>query len=169
MGLVDAEAKEGQTGLHAAAEGGDTVKLNKLLRALRAVGADIASMDSTDRRLFTPFHVACAGDHAACVRALCAAGSDTAARNDAGQTGWDLATYLERAAVRALPPSPAASPAAGRREVARADPLRVQVMALDQASLDAEAARARERRLEEIGGVRKPATPISTKGGHQSF
>ena len=33
---VDAEAKEGQTGLHAAAEGGDAVKLNKLLRALRA-------------------------------------------------------------------------------------------------------------------------------------
>ena len=107
---VDAEAKEGQTGLHAAAEGGDAVKLNKLLRALRAVGADIASIDSTDRRLFTPFHVACAGDHAACVRALCAAGSDTAARNDAGQTGWDLAAYLERADVRTLPLPPSRAP-----------------------------------------------------------
>ena len=60
--------------------------------------------------LFTPFHVACAGDHAACVRALCAAGSDTAARNDAGQTGWDLATYLERADVSTLPLPPSRAP-----------------------------------------------------------
>ena len=59
----DDDAFAGQTSLHHVCKIAEIGKLSKLLRALKAVGADLRAMDTVDGRGFTPFHVACAGGH----------------------------------------------------------------------------------------------------------
>lgn len=84
----DPSTFSGQTALHHAAKSAEVAKLQKLLRALKAVGADLKSLDTADERGFTPFHVACAGGHAEVTRLLCDAGCDTTLCNADGFTGW---------------------------------------------------------------------------------
>ena len=85
-----------RTALHAAAAVGDTHSLQKLLRSQAKL------LDAGDSRNYTAFHVACAGGHVECVKALCQAGCDTEVVNDVGLTGWELAAQLQRTKINAL-------------------------------------------------------------------
>ena len=85
-----------RTALHAAAAVGDTHTLQKLLRSQAKL------LDAGDSRNYTAFHVACAGGHVECVKALCQAGCDTEVVNDVGLTGWELAAQLQRTKINAL-------------------------------------------------------------------
>jgi hypothetical protein len=92
--------------LHQAASLGKASQLRKRL----GDGAAKALLNTGDERQYTPFHVACAGGHADCVRLLLEAGCDTALYNHNGVTGWELANLLHRDEVLALRGSAAASP-----------------------------------------------------------
>jgi ankyrin repeat protein len=169
----DDNAFAGQTSLHHACKVAETSKLSKLLRALKAVGADLRAMDTVDGRGFTPFHIACAGGHAqvrvtgavipptvvdAClwnadscglfsqvVEALCHAGCDPSLRNADGYTGWQLAESLDRA----------------------------EVLALNREELIATAQGARARRHREVAGQKSPVVTLKTSGSgllqHESY
>eukprot|EP01043_Picozoa_sp_COSAG02_P048646 COSAG02_NODE_4799_length_4963_cov_5.231497_4_plen_170_part_00 len=166
----DDHAFAGQTSLHHVCKIAEIGKLSKLLRALKAVGADLRGMDAVDGRGFSPFHVACAGGHAqvlvaenhlsavervdiysrgACclqvVEALCHAGCNPSLRNEDGYTGWQLAESLDRA----------------------------EILALNREELNVTAERARARRNRELEGQKSPVVTLKTTGSgllqHESY
>jgi hypothetical protein len=103
------QAKRGTSSpLHHAAATGNLQMLQNCLASTPP-----ATINSGDQRRFTPFHVACAAGHAACVKALLQAGCDTNLLNDLYRNGWELAADLRRNEVLALRPAsaPLAAPA----------------------------------------------------------
>lgn len=85
------------TELHVAASVGQVARLQAQIDSARP-----GDLDACDTKSYTPFHVACAGGHTDCVRALLVAGCDPMLRCDTGYTGWELAAQLKRDAVVAL-------------------------------------------------------------------
>ena len=113
-GGVWLQAKRGEpTPLHHAAASGNLTMLQHCLAS-----ASPPTVDAGDQRAFTPFHVACAAGHVACVKALMQAGCETHLRNDIGRTGWELAEDLRRHEVLTLRPLAGSINAVGGRSEA---------------------------------------------------
>ena len=85
------------TPLHYAAATGDAAKLEKVVATCSP-----DELNAGDKRQYTAFHIACAGGHVQCVRALLVARCDATLLNDAGYDGWQLAGSLHRAEVLAM-------------------------------------------------------------------
>jgi ankyrin repeat protein len=66
-----------------------------------AESAKKRALDEGDARGCTAFHLACAGGHAECAKALLKAGCDALRTNNAGETGWELARQSGRGEVMA--------------------------------------------------------------------